>query len=264
MENDDEGGRNGPTCAACKHQRKKCNPNNCVLRPHFRSDRMREFEAVHRVFGIANMSRMLRDLSGHEERHEATKSFMWEARAWEQDPVRGPLGRFNQLQRENKDLKTQLLRFRINALPILPLPTPPLLPPSPSYSGGTDCIHILQNLMTISPGQHQGQLRENHVTVNTSPNSHQFRQYCCNNNKQTPIYRPNDPEPVSVLYHPPNNPISQRSDNNDFAEAKFQRVSNKHDQDHLFKFATNLPIMPPKGDDDDLAMYGSLPRNNEV
>ncbi|CAH9123651.1 unnamed protein product [Cuscuta epithymum] len=279
MQNDDEGGRNAPACAACKHQRKKCKPENCVLWPHFRSDRMREFLAVHRVFGIANMSRMLRQLRSHEERHEATKSFTWEARAWAEDPVHGPFGQFNQLQRENQDLKTQLLQLRNNALQIFSLPPPQLPPPSPSSSGGTNNIHILPHSRTISRGQHQGQLRENHMTVNTNrsnPNSDQLRQYdlmmsnpmfrpyCLNNNKQTPIYRPNDPEPVPVLYHPPYNPISQRPDNHDFAGASFRRVSNKHDQDQLFVFPTNLPIMPPKGDEDDLAMYGSLPRINEV
>lgn len=85
---DNEGPMNRVACASCKHQRKRCQ-ESCVMAPHFPQRLTVEFQAVHKIFGIANVTRMIKalDIAGQRE---AIKSFIWEAMAWDKDPVRGP------------------------------------------------------------------------------------------------------------------------------------------------------------------------------
>nr|GMC83901.1 LOB domain-containing protein 2-like [Ipomoea batatas] len=102
---------NSPACAACRHQRKQCKAKDCVLWPHFPSDRMVDFLAVHRVFGISNVTKMLRELS-NDERAAAAASLLWEAHSWTEDPVHGPLGKFNSLEQELNALKASLFQYQ--------------------------------------------------------------------------------------------------------------------------------------------------------
>nr|GMC78886.1 LOB domain-containing protein 2-like [Ipomoea batatas]GMC88240.1 LOB domain-containing protein 2-like [Ipomoea batatas] len=106
---------NSPACAACRHQRKQCKAKDCVLWPHFPSDRMVDFLAVHRVFGISNVTKMLRELS-NDERAAAAASLLWEAHSWTEDPVHGPLGKFNRLEQELNALKASLFQYQPAAM----------------------------------------------------------------------------------------------------------------------------------------------------
>ncbi|MQM11238.1 hypothetical protein Taro_044145 [Colocasia esculenta] len=93
-------------CAACKHQRKRCGPS-CLLAPFFPPEKAREFQWVHRVFGVSNVAKRLRQLVG-EDRARAAGAMVWEARCWiEEDPVEGARGRWLRAQREAECLRRQ-------------------------------------------------------------------------------------------------------------------------------------------------------------
>ncbi|KAK4486780.1 hypothetical protein RD792_006641 [Penstemon davidsonii] len=101
---EDEEQINRSACAACKYQRKKCRPD-CILRTHFPSTRSENFKAVQKIFGISNMTKMIKGVNSQEAQDEVTKSLNWEAEMWAQDPVHGPYGYFKRQQEELEALK---------------------------------------------------------------------------------------------------------------------------------------------------------------
>ncbi|KAL6991137.1 hypothetical protein U1Q18_009256 [Sarracenia purpurea var. burkii] len=127
--NNQEPGNHRPACASCKHQRKKC-PEGCVMAPHFPAQRMEDFAAVHRVFGIANVTKMIKDLS-FAQQEEAIKSFKWEASLWNQDPVQGPYGFCKKLEEKLRLMEEQRKRKthqRPNPIqPVTVMAQPPLV-----------------------------------------------------------------------------------------------------------------------------------------
>lgn len=93
-------------CAACKHQRKRCD-EKCILAPFFPSDRTREFQAVHKVFGLSNLQKMVKCLN-EEDKRRATDSLIWEAFCRQKDPVLGTYGVYMKLIDELKLYKSQV------------------------------------------------------------------------------------------------------------------------------------------------------------
>ncbi|XP_022140622.1 LOB domain-containing protein 2 [Momordica charantia] len=90
-------------CAACKHQRKKCH-DTCPLAPYFPADRNREFQAVHKVFGVSNVTKMVKNVR-EEDRRKAVDSLIWEAVCRQNDPVLGPYGEYRRVLEELKVCK---------------------------------------------------------------------------------------------------------------------------------------------------------------
>ncbi|KAK8642086.1 hypothetical protein V6N13_011448 [Hibiscus sabdariffa] len=105
MSSAEEGSNSHHACAACKHQRRKCE-TNCIFAPYFPANKANNFREVHKIFGVKNMTAILSSRSS-DERERAVESLEWEAFAWKNDPVEGPLGLFNQLKRELEQLKQQ-------------------------------------------------------------------------------------------------------------------------------------------------------------
>ncbi|XP_048438591.1 LOB domain-containing protein 2-like [Pyrus x bretschneideri] len=93
-------------CAACRHQRKRCE-DDCVMAPYF-TNKDEDFKAVHKIFGVSNMTKLLKQLDDQNHRGTAVQSFMWEAYMWKQDPVNGPLGMYRKLEIENELLRNAL------------------------------------------------------------------------------------------------------------------------------------------------------------
>eukprot|EP00249_Psilotum_nudum_P031832 c46652_g1_i1 orf=154-438(+) len=91
-------GNGGTTqaCAACKYQRRKCTPE-CPLAPYFPADQPKQFMNVHRLFGVSNVLRLLRQIDP-SKKSDAVKSIVYEAAAWEKNPVHGCLGIISMLQ----------------------------------------------------------------------------------------------------------------------------------------------------------------------
>ncbi|KAK6286564.1 hypothetical protein POUND7_012743 [Theobroma cacao] len=95
-----------PACAACKHQRKKCD-ENCILAPYFPADRSREFQAVHKVFGVSNATKIVRNANTQEDRKRVADSLIWEAFCRQKDPVLGPYGEYRKIYEELTLYKSQ-------------------------------------------------------------------------------------------------------------------------------------------------------------
>lgn len=91
-------------CASCKHQRKKCN-NECILSPYFPARKTKEFQAVHRVFGVSNVQKMVRTVR-EEDRTKLSDSLTWEALWRQKDPVLGSYGEYRRICEELKLYKS--------------------------------------------------------------------------------------------------------------------------------------------------------------
>ncbi|XP_058092338.1 LOB domain-containing protein 2-like isoform X2 [Magnolia sinica] len=104
-------------CASCKHQRKRCE-TNCPLAPFFPSNDMDRFQAVHKVFGVSNTQKMIKNIESQHERHKAVESIIWEAQCREADPVNGCRGKYLELQHEMNMLmeKNKMLQNEINMI----------------------------------------------------------------------------------------------------------------------------------------------------
>ncbi|XP_060672848.1 LOB domain-containing protein 2 isoform X2 [Ziziphus jujuba] len=94
-----------PACAACKHQRKKCQ-EGCILAPYFPAERSREFQAVHKVFGVSNVTKMVKNIR-EEDRRRAVDSLVWEACCRQKDPVLGPYSEYKKVYEELKMYKSE-------------------------------------------------------------------------------------------------------------------------------------------------------------
>ncbi|XP_059277830.1 LOB domain-containing protein 2 [Lycium ferocissimum] len=92
-------------CASCKHQRKKCT-EKCVLAPYFPAENIREFKAVHKVFGVSNIVKIVKNLK-EDDRRRAVESLIWEAFCRQKDPVLGPYGEYKRVHEELKLYKSQ-------------------------------------------------------------------------------------------------------------------------------------------------------------
>ncbi|KAJ0637745.1 putative transcription factor AS2-LOB family [Helianthus annuus] len=101
-----------PACASCRHQRKKCT-EKCVLAPFFPADKTQDFQAVHKVFGVSNVTKLVKDLS-REDAKKAVDSLVWEANCRLKDPVLGPLGEFQRVSEELGAYKTQYQQANIH------------------------------------------------------------------------------------------------------------------------------------------------------
>ncbi|KAK9074400.1 hypothetical protein SSX86_007001 [Deinandra increscens subsp. villosa] len=101
-----------PACASCRHQRKKCT-EKCVLAPFFPAEKAQDFQAVHKVFGVSNVTKLVKDLS-REDGKKAVDSLVWEANCRLKDPVLGPLGEFQRVSEELVVYKTQYQQANIH------------------------------------------------------------------------------------------------------------------------------------------------------
>ncbi|XP_039005319.1 LOB domain-containing protein 2-like [Hibiscus syriacus] len=88
-----------PVCAASKHQRKKCD-EVCILAPYFPANKCREFQAMHKVFGVSNMTKIVRNAGTDEDPKKVADSLIWEAFCWQKDPLLGPYGDYRKVYEE--------------------------------------------------------------------------------------------------------------------------------------------------------------------
>lgn len=115
------GGARQQACAACKHQRKKCG-ESCVLAPYFPAHRAAEFQPVHWMFGVSNVTKMLQAVPA-EHREQLIESLVWEAKCRQRDLVLGSYGELMRIQR---------LLIKPNCMP--PPQYPPPRNPDPSVT----------------------------------------------------------------------------------------------------------------------------------
>lgn len=81
-----KGGSN-KACAACKYQRRRCS-KDCPLAPYFPADKPKMFSNAHRLFGVSNIMRILKQVEP-DDRDEAMKSIIFESDIRARFPVGG-------------------------------------------------------------------------------------------------------------------------------------------------------------------------------
>lgn len=101
-------GNGTSACASCKHQRKKCT-ETCTLAPFFPMEKGREFQAVQKVFGVSNITKIIARLN-EEDRQVAVDSLIWEALCRQRDPVLGPYGDYRRVCEELRLYKSQFFQ----------------------------------------------------------------------------------------------------------------------------------------------------------
>ncbi|XVF35028.1 hypothetical protein REPUB_Repub18cG0109800 [Reevesia pubescens] len=83
-------GINPNACAACMHQRKRCE-KSCELAPYFPASRYEEFEKAFKHFGLSNIVRIMNSVEPHH-RQAAAESILFEGIVRLNHPVHGCLG----------------------------------------------------------------------------------------------------------------------------------------------------------------------------
>ncbi|GAQ84864.1 Lateral organ boundaries (LOB) domain-containing protein [Klebsormidium nitens] len=96
----------GSACAACKFLRRKCTAQ-CLFAPYFPPDQPQKFANVHKIFGVANITKLLSELPLHQ-REDAVNSLAYEADARVKDPVYGCVGAISVLQQQVAQLSADL------------------------------------------------------------------------------------------------------------------------------------------------------------
>lgn len=74
-------------CAACKYQRRKCAPD-CILAPYFPHDRQRQFLNAHKLFGVSNITKIIKFLSP-QDKDQAMRTIIYQSDMRAADPVGG-------------------------------------------------------------------------------------------------------------------------------------------------------------------------------
>ncbi|XP_028807812.1 LOB domain-containing protein 2 [Neltuma alba] len=105
-------------CAACKHQRKKCSMH-CALAPYFPANRNREFQAVHKVFGVSNITKLVKYVK-EEHRRKVVESLIWEAFCRQQDPILGSYGQYKKVYDQYTKLLQQFHHHHHNNITNVP------------------------------------------------------------------------------------------------------------------------------------------------
>ena len=92
-------------CAACRYQRRKC-AKDCPLAPFFPPHRQKDFLNAHKLFGVSNIVKTIRDLNS-DQKKIAMHSIVFEANARANDPVYGCCPIMWELQRQYMYFKAE-------------------------------------------------------------------------------------------------------------------------------------------------------------
>ncbi|KAL5722533.1 hypothetical protein ACHQM5_006045 [Ranunculus cassubicifolius] len=111
-----KGGTN-QACAACKYQRRKCS-SDCPLAPYFPADQPKMFTNAHKLFGVSNILKVLKQLHP-DQRKDAMRSIIYHANVRDKSPVYGVYGivadlryQFEQTSMELEAVNAQLALCR--------------------------------------------------------------------------------------------------------------------------------------------------------
>ncbi|GMP35103.1 hypothetical protein CsSME_00007697 [Camellia sinensis var. sinensis] len=94
-------------CAACKYQRRKCAPD-CILAPYFPHDRHRQFLNAHKLFGVSNITKIIRNLDP-PDKDQAMRTIIFQSDVRASDPVGGCYRIIRDLQRQIDYTQTELV-----------------------------------------------------------------------------------------------------------------------------------------------------------
>ncbi|KAM7255706.1 hypothetical protein ACFE04_008604 [Oxalis oulophora] len=99
-------GSTSQACAACKYQRRKCAPD-CILAPYFPHDRQRQFLNAHKLFGVSNITKIIKPLDP-PEKDMAMNTIIYQSDVRANDPVGGCFRIVRELQRQIEYTKAEL------------------------------------------------------------------------------------------------------------------------------------------------------------
>ncbi|KAF7124280.1 hypothetical protein RHSIM_Rhsim12G0206300 [Rhododendron simsii] len=94
-------------CAACKYQRRKCAPD-CILAPYFPNDRQRQFLNAHKLFGVSNITKIIRSLDP-PQKDQAMRTIVFQSDVRANDPVGGCYRIIRELQRQIEYNRAELV-----------------------------------------------------------------------------------------------------------------------------------------------------------
>ncbi|XP_062194640.1 LOB domain-containing protein 6-like [Phragmites australis] len=193
------GGSGGGTgqnqaCAACKYQRRKCNPD-CPLARYFPADQQRRFLNAHRLFGVSNIQKTLRRIDP-ELGPEAMHTLIYQSEARAADPIHGCVRIIKELERQLNMTRVELanvyhqIAIYRQAAAVDPLADPTmLLPPAATaaVSGqdnvvAMDAIYAGQEPVPAGAGVVFHDQQEYHVLKvedQDHPPPHQLYDYFC-------------------------------------------------------------------------------------
>lgn len=93
-------------CAACKYQRRKCAPD-CILAPYFPHHRQRQFLNAHKLFGVSNITKIIRYLD-QPDKDQAMRTIIYQSDVRANDPVGGCYRIIRDLQRQIEYTRAEL------------------------------------------------------------------------------------------------------------------------------------------------------------
>jgi len=93
-------------CVLCRYQHKR-HDGSCQFGQYFPSNRSIEFETACKLFGLANLLRLMR-CAEPSERQVMADSILREANMWSNDPTHGALGHVLTLNHHIQSLERQL------------------------------------------------------------------------------------------------------------------------------------------------------------
>lgn len=173
-------GGTSPACAACKYQRRKCT-SDCPLAPYFPPDQPKQFQNAHRLFGVSNILKILKQVNPNQKL-VAMQSIVAEANIRDKYPVHGCLGiiyglRF-QIQHTQQELDAVTANLAICRQHHQQMPSPP--PPPLSLSSQ---LHVAapsaasptaNNALTLFHNHHQQQLNAISSGIAATNSHHPF------------------------------------------------------------------------------------------
>lgn len=85
-------------CAACRHQRKRCD-QHCQLARYFPPSKTQDYFNCQNLFGANNFLKILNSVEDHE-RDKTAATLIYEAELWKKNPVQGGMARVRSLQEQ--------------------------------------------------------------------------------------------------------------------------------------------------------------------
>ena len=115
-------GGTSQACAACKYQRRRCS-KDCALAPYFPADQPKMFQNAHRLFGVCNIMKILRQVHA-SQKDETMTSIIYESNMRARFPVHGCCGvlwqlhyQIQQVAEELRQVRTRLAMFKDQFIP---------------------------------------------------------------------------------------------------------------------------------------------------
>ncbi|KAJ4717881.1 putative LOB domain-containing protein [Melia azedarach] len=230
------GSSNGATttqaCAACKYQRRKCAPD-CILAPYFPHDRQRQFLNAHKLFGVSNITKIIKTLDP-PEKDEAMRTIIFQSDVRASDPVGGCYRIIRELQRQIEYNKAELelvlhqlaiCRAQTQQQPQNPLQMPETDDSVLSYeimNAATEPLNVQNYTYNVQPTPTPQQQDQEFVNI-----QNQLQQ-----EEDVNAWAMQDPTIISTLNVNNDNDISSNDDvKPQFVEIPYERHDVKFEQD---------------------------------